>query len=301
MEVPGPSGAAESSAPCRDAPHSAAAQCGRRWSARQRRCSGSARTPPRAWVCSGPSRHVATSLPASCGARTPESTPECGPGLAPPSDATPVAGATRLSGSGTQPPLPSIAWRPSKDPRPSSPRHCFAGDSSPHDASPTPAPTVSATRSPQRAPIRYDRPGPRRAAQRGVFLPSSRPIRRSITPRSQRFCSHLRTIACRPFSMRCSNRSRIARSFAAQVGAAAAEERLRPGFIRHSPHLQAFADLVPGSLEQLLLEPLQLPRGRSHDGTRASLLEPLEVGRVDHPTVDRPDSDPRGRTALPCA
>src|SRR5512135_132735 len=45
-EVPGPGGGAGSSAPCRDAPRSAAARCGRRWSARQCRCSGSARTPP---------------------------------------------------------------------------------------------------------------------------------------------------------------------------------------------------------------------------------------------------------------
>jgi hypothetical protein len=46
---------------------------------------------------------------------------------------------------------------------------------------------------------------------------------------------------------------------------------------------------VPGPFEQLLLEPLQFPLGRPHDVTRAPVLEPLEVGRVDHPAVDRPD------------
>src|SRR5512135_2739333 len=90
--VPGPSGAAKSSAPGRDAPRTVAARCGRRGSATQRRCSGSARTPPTAWACYGPSRCVATSLPASCGARRQDSTQGCGPGLAPPSDALPVQG-----------------------------------------------------------------------------------------------------------------------------------------------------------------------------------------------------------------
>ncbi len=91
------------------APRTAAAPCGRRWSARQCRCSGFARIPPRGSGCSDPGRLGATSPPASCGARTQESTPECATGLAPRHGARSVEAATRPSRSGRRPRLQSIA------------------------------------------------------------------------------------------------------------------------------------------------------------------------------------------------
>ena len=249
--------------PCRGARRTAVARCGRRWSARRRRCFGSARTPPRALVCSGQAgtfrpafQHLVEHVreKAHQDVRL-DSLRRLMPHR---------ASATRLSGSGMRPRLPSIACRPSRDPRPPSPRHCSATGSTPRDSSPTPMPTLSSTTRRTHAPIRHDRPGPRRAAQRRVLAqqPADPALDHSQVAPLLFASSHnhletlfdalLEPLTHRPFLRRA-------------VGAAAEDERLRPGFNRHSPHLQAFADLVPGPFEQLLLEPLQLPLGGSHD------------------------------------
>ncbi len=73
-----------------------------------------------------------------------------------------------------------------------------------------------------------------------------------------------------------SYRSRIAVSLTAPVGAATEDESFCVSAV-NATNLETFADLVPASVHQFLLEMLELVLGRPHDVARASSLQPREV------------------------
>ena len=173
--------------------HRSRSRCVASGSARQRRCSGSARTPPGVRGCVAQAGTLRPPFQSLAEARTPGSTPGCGPGTR--SAVWCHTGAAQFvlldpeRGLGLgqlHVGLPEVLGRPVRDILRSAALATLRrlqGRRSPrpgHDDPPDPSRPTWTEKS--------------RAAR--VFLPSSRPIRRSITPRSQRLCA--RAIGCKP-------------------------------------------------------------------------------------------------------